>query len=116
MRAQTVDLPEAISELIQETYNPDPGIRKRAVHELCPCSLRAEYEPVWDRLLTMVTDDDPKVRAQVFHNLGDGSPRSREQDVISAIKRMQHDPDPKLRRRVRNFLAQYRRGGKVNIL
>lgn len=107
---------DEISPLIELTHHADPGVRKQAVHELCPCSVRANNEQVWDRLLTMVMDEDPKVRGQVLHTLADGSPREREQDVVHALERMQHDPDPRLRRRVRHLLAHYRRGGRINIL
>jgi HEAT repeat protein len=105
-----------LDEFIAMTYDPDPRVRKEAVHALCPCNLKANYEQVWDRLLAMVTDEDPKVRAQVFHTLADGSPRERERAVVQAIEQLQHDPDEKLRRRARKLLAHYSHGGSINIL
>ncbi len=108
--------PEEIDELLAQTYDPDSRVRSEAFHALCPCSVRADEERVWNRLLAMVADPDPKVRADVFHTLCVGSPRSREQDVVRALDSMQHDSDLKLRRRVRKMLAHYRAGGKINIL
>lgn len=108
--------PNEIDGRIEETYHPDPRIRNEAVHALCPCSVRADDERVWDRLIEMVADEDPKVRASVFHTLCDGSPRHREPQVVHALERMQQDPDLKLRRRVRQLLAHYRAGGRLNVL
>jgi HEAT repeat protein len=108
--------PEEIGRLLERTHDADPRVRKRAVHELCPCNVQANHDEVWDRLIEMVTDEDPKVRAQVFHTLADGSPRSREPQVVRALERMQQDPDPSLRRRARKLLAHYRAGGRINIL
>jgi HEAT repeat protein len=108
--------PEDIDDLIEQTYDADPRVRKQAVHALCPCNVRANDERVWDRLIAMVEDEDAKVRGQVFHTLADGSPRAREQEIVRALERMQHDPDPTLRRRVRKLLAHYRAGGRLNIL
>ena len=108
--------PEEVDEHLALTHDPDPRVRKEAVHALCPCSVRANNDQVWDRLIAMVGDPDAGVRAQVFHTLADGSPRAREQDVVAALDKMQQDPDPKLRRRARKLLAHYRRGGRINIL
>jgi hypothetical protein len=36
--------------------------------------------------------------------------------VVAAIERLQQDPDEKLRRRARKLIAQYRRGGRINVL
>lgn len=108
--------PEEIDTLLAETYATDPGTRSAAVHALCPCSLLSAHDRVWDRLLEMVSDPDPKVRADIVHTLCDGSPRYREQDVIGALERLYLDPDLKLRRKVRKLLAQYRSGGRINIL
>jgi hypothetical protein len=108
--------PEEIDFFLEQTHHPDVHARREAVHALCPCAVRADYDQVWDRLIEMVDDEDPKVRADILHTLCDGSPRSREQDVVRALERMQSDPDPKLRRRVRKMLAHYRAGGKINIL
>lgn len=105
-----------IDPLLEQTRHSDAMTRRRAVHQLCPCALRADDDRVWDRLLEIVGDDDARVRADVFHTFCDGSPRSRESQVVQALECMQHDPDPKLRRRVRKMLAQYRAGGSVNIL
>lgn len=107
---------DPVDALLNLTYSPESGVRKDALHELCPCRLKANYGRVWDRIFEMVDDSDVKVRAQVFHTLADGSPRSREEEVVRAIERMKNDPDPKLRRRVRHLLTHYRHGGRINIL
>ena len=104
------------ADILQLTRHADAHVRKQAVQQLCPCHLKADYEPVWDRLLEMVDDHDVKVRGHVLHALCDGSPRSREGQVVAALEAMRNDPDQGLRRRVRQTLAQYRRTGRVNIL
>jgi len=108
--------PEEIYEPLLQTHDADARARSAAVHTLCPCSVQGDHQRAWDRLLEMVEDPDPKVRADIFHTLCDGSPRSREPDMVQALERMRNDPDPRLRRRVRKLLAQYRAGGRINIL
>jgi hypothetical protein len=110
--SQVVDLDQALAD----TWNPDPRRRIRALHDLCPCQLKADYPDIWDRLLEMVVDEDAKVRAHVLHVLADGSPRYRESEVVQAVERMWDDPDPGLRRRVRKVLGQYRRTGRIHVL
>jgi len=110
--SQVIDLDQALGD----TWSPDPKMRIRALHHLCPCQLKADYPDIWDRLLEMVTDDDAKVRGHVLHVLGDGSPRHREAEVVRAVERMWDDPDPGLRRRARKLLTHYRRTGKINVL
>jgi hypothetical protein len=107
---------EEIETLLAQSHDPVPDRRRRAVHAMCPCAVRANDDRIWNRLLEMVDDADPKVRSDVFHTLCDGSPRSRERDVVSALERMRHDPDLKLRRRVRKLLAHYRATGQINVL
>ena len=107
---------DEIEAALRLTHHPDPRVRRDAVHELCPCRLKANHQAVWDRLIAMAGDEDAKVRGQVLHTLADGSPRERERDVVATIEGMQDDPDLSLRRRVRKLLAQYRRTGKINVL
>ena len=109
-------LAEETREQIALTFDPDPKVRKLAVHNLCPCEVRHNVPPVWDRLIAMVDDSDAKVRSQVLHTLCDGSPRERHAQVLAAVERMRDDPDSGLRRRVRHILAQYQRTGKINVL
>lgn len=109
-------LAESVREQLALTFDPDPKVRKLAVHNLCPCEVKHNVPPVWDRLLAMVDDPDAKVRSQVLHTLCDGSPKERHAQVVAAVQRMHDDPDPGLRRRVRHLLAQYRRTGKINVL
>ena len=105
-----------VAELLAQTHDSDPKVRKLAVHFLCPCEMKCDVPPVWDRLLAMVSDPDAKVRAQVLHTLCDGSPRERHAQVVAAVEGMRDDSDGGLRRRARKFLAQYQRTGKVNVL
>jgi hypothetical protein len=105
-----------IDHLLALTRHSDPRTRRRAVRELCPCAVRANLTPVWDRLLEMHTDADASVRSLVLHSLCDGSPASREGDVVAAVEAMQQDPDVRLRRRARGIIAAYRRTGKINQL
>ena len=113
MREQTREL--AVEPLLDQTRDPDPRVRRRAVRELCPCEIKFNSPRVWDRLTEMVDDPDTDVRRNVFHTLIDGSPSTREADVVEAIQRMRDDPHLKLRRLVRKTLARYRREGRINV-
>jgi hypothetical protein len=104
-----------VEEWLAWTRDADVRTRMRAVRALCPCHVRADHERVWARLLEMVADPEPRVRSQVFHTLIDGSPREREAEVVAAIESLRDDTDAGLRRRARQFLAQYRRTGRVNV-
>ena len=110
--SQVIDLDQALID----TRHPDPKTRIRALHELCPCQVKADYPDIWDRVLEMVTDEDAKVRGHVLHVLGDGSPKDREAEVVQAVERYWNDPDPGLRRRARKLLSSYRRTGRINHL
>ncbi len=105
-----------LDRCLADTWSPDPRTRIRALHELCPCQVKADYPDLWDRVLEMVSDGDAKVRGHVLHLLGDGSPRAREDEVVQAVERLWNDPAPGLRRRARRLLAHYRRTGRINIL
>lgn len=109
-------LTEEVTDLLAQTGDPDPGVRRLAVHHLCPCGVKRNVPAVWDRLLAMISDPDVKVRGQVLHTLCDGSPRGREAQVVAAVERLRDDPDRGLRRRARQVLAQYHRTGKINVL
>lgn len=105
-----------VEYLLQLTRNADAKLRKAAVRELCPCELKFNSQPVWDRLIEVAKDTNVGVRRNVLHVLCDGSPRERETDVVQAVEGMYQDPDRKLRRQVRNNLAHYRHTGKINVL
>jgi hypothetical protein len=107
---------DEIQDLLECTFSPDVKTRRAALHALCPCALKSNHAEVWERLFAMVNHPDPRVRGDVLHTLCDGSPREREADVVRALEAMYHDPDPRLRRRVRQILASYRAGGKLNVL
>jgi hypothetical protein len=67
-------------------------------------------------VLQLIDDPALEVRRWVFHLLGDGSPREREAQIVAAMERFTHDADKKLQRRARQVLAEYRRGGTINVL
>src|SRR5437868_678658 len=100
---------------LEKTHDADPQVRRSAVTHLCPCHVKRNSEPVWDRMVSMAADPDPKVRNWILHVLTDGSPRSRESEVVQVLDRLHDDPDPGLRRKARKILAQYRRTGKLNV-
>lgn len=77
-----------IETVIEQSKDPDPKVRREAVQTLCPCELKFNYEPAWNRLLEMTSDPDLGVRRDVLHVLCDGSPREREADVVQAIEGM----------------------------
>ena len=105
-----------IDGLLEQTASTDEADRAAALRSLCPCHVKRNEPRVWDRILALVDDPSPKVRTHVFHLLADGSPREREPEVVAAIERLQSDADEKLRRRARKLIAQYRRGGRINVL
>ncbi|GDX40577.1 hypothetical protein LBMAG21_08690 [Armatimonadota bacterium] len=107
---------ESIEELIELTFHPDAEVRKCSANQLCPCHVQSDYPEIWNRLIAMANDPDVKVRGVILHTLLDGSPREREEEIVATLEKMYHDPDIKLRRRVRQLLANYRRGGKLNVL
>ena len=104
-----------LAATLTRTGDPDPRARCEAVRQLCPCHVKHNHAPVWDRMVAMAGDPDPKVRNWVLHVLTDGSPRSRETEVAEVLGRMHDDPEPKLRRKARKILAHYRRTGDLNI-
>ncbi|MDA1190827.1 MAG: hypothetical protein O3A46_03975 [Candidatus Poribacteria bacterium] len=103
-----------LDEIIEASYDPDPKVRKQAARDLCPCELKMNYAPAWNRLLELIHDDDADVQRIAFHTLTDGSPREREAEIIEAIKALENVKEPKLRRQVRRTLMQYRTKGKIN--
>jgi HEAT repeat protein len=107
---------DAIDTLLEQTADPNPKVRARAVESLCPCHVKRNDPRVWDRVLSLADDPALEVRRWVFHLLGDGSPREREAEVVAAIERFTKDADKNLRRRARQVLAQYRRGSTINVL
>jgi len=105
-----------IDDLLQRTASLDESDRARALQSLCPCHVKRNETRVWDRVLELVNDPSAKVRSHVLHLLADGSPRERQDEVVQAVEKLQSDPDHRLRRRARKLLAQYRRGGRINVL
>ena len=83
---------------------------------LCPCSVRADIDMVWERIFEMVDDVSPIVRDQAMHALGDGSPRHLEARIVEAMGKRYNDEDPAVRKKARRMMNAYRRTGKWNVL
>jgi hypothetical protein len=107
---------DEIDALLERTADGNPKVRAQAVQSLCPCHVKRNDPRVWDRVLQLVDDPALEVRRWVFHLLGDGSPRERASQIVAAMERFTRDSDKKLQRRARQVLAQYRRGGTINVL
>jgi hypothetical protein len=105
----------SIDALLFHTRDVDPNRRRRAVHELRPCEVRANDSRVWNQILELVGDLDVGLRRLAFRAMIDGSPRGREADVVEAVESLRDDPSPRLRRQARKLLASYRRTGKISI-
>jgi hypothetical protein len=97
------------------TYDRDPRVRRSAVTHLCPCHVKRNHEPVWERMVAMAADPDAMVRNWVLHVLTDGSPRSQRAQVVQVLEHLHDDPDRGIRRKARKILAQYRRTGNLNV-
>jgi hypothetical protein len=104
-----------IDSFLTMTYDLDPRVRLAAVTHLCPCHVKRNHEPVWERLVAMAADPDARVRNWVLHVLTDGSPRSRQAQVVRALEHLRDDPDPKIRRKARKIAAAFRRTGNLNV-
>ena len=104
-----------VEPLLSQTYDPDPVLRRLALHELCPCNVRYDDDRLWGRMIELTQDSDRSVRAMAFHTITDGCPKEREGEVVAALEAMYQDPDLKIRKTIRRHLAQYRRSGQINI-
>lgn len=104
-----------VEALLDATRDTNANARRRALHELCPCHVKANHGAVWDRIIELTADPDPGVRRLALHAMVDGSPRAREAQIVTAMERLRNDEHPKLRRHVRRLLAQYRRTGRINV-
>lgn len=107
---------ESYYEYIQRTYHPDPKKRRQALKDLCPCHVRADIPPLWDRIFECLKDEDGLVRDQALHALGDGSPSHLQERIVQAIEDLYNDPHPEVKKKARRMLNSYRRTGKWNVL
>lgn len=96
--------------------DPDPRVRRRALHDLCPCAQKRASDPVWERILEMAGDPDASVRRLALHALCDGSPRAREPEIVAAVEALARDPERTVHRLARKVLAHHRRTGRINVL
>jgi HEAT repeat protein len=104
-----------VADWIALSLSADSGTRRRAVHSLCPCEVKANIPQVWRRLLELARDSDADVRRMVVHALCDGSPAVYRHEVLSTLELLAQDPNERVRRRARHALASYRRTGTVNV-
>ena len=107
---------ETIEKFLQNSHNPNPNKRRKALKELCPCTVRADIEELWERIFECLRDEDPLVRDQALHNLGDGSPAHLEERIVEAVEELYNDPHPKVKKKARRMLNAYRRTGKWKVL
>jgi HEAT repeat protein len=107
---------EDVLEVIALTTHENQAVRVRALKEMCPCRVKGDITPFWERVLCMVNDADPEVRAQVLHTICDGSPAHLEDAVMEAVSNFGKDPDKKVRRAANQVMAKYKATGKWNVL
>lgn len=107
---------ETIQEFLKRTYDPNPHKRKKALKDLCPCTVRTDIPELWDRIFECLDDEDPSVRDQALHDLGDGSPAHLEERVVEAVEKLYNDPHPSVKKKARRMFSSYRRTGKWNVL
>ena len=105
-----------VEDYLNLTRNSNPMVRKRALKELCPCHVRADFDQIWERILECTDDPDPLVRDQALHALGDGSPRHLEEKIVEIVQQKYNDKDPRVKKKARKMLNSYRRTGKWNVL
>jgi len=106
---------QQVTDLLALTRDRDPMVRRIAVKNLCPCHVRRDLAPVWERLLEMTFDADAGVRIDVLHNLTDGSPAALEPQVVAVVERCLSDPVGKVRRYAAYLRERQLRLDKVNV-
>jgi hypothetical protein len=105
-----------IPELLELSRDSDSRMRRKALHALCPCTLKSHQPEVWHRFLEMADDPDAAVRRGVVHVLCDGSPLRYRPEVLQVLEARYNDSDHRVRKSVRRVLATYRRSGAINVL
>ena len=58
---------DTFEDILAATRSKNPTIRKKALKEFCPCHVKKNLDPIWDRIFEMVDDESPVVRDQVVH-------------------------------------------------
>lgn len=56
---------EDIETIIALTNHADPSVRQRALKEICPCRVKDDIDPFWERVIEMINDPADNVREQV---------------------------------------------------
>lgn len=105
-----------VADALERSHDPDPKVRRKALHDLCPCEVRAHLPEVWERIFELSTDDDVAVRKAALHAMCDGSPPEYRTDIVHALEWYVRDRDAKIRKAAQNVLRSYRRTGKLNVL
>ncbi|XP_063719749.1 uncharacterized protein LOC134846493 [Symsagittifera roscoffensis] len=107
---------EDVDTVVDLTKHGDPRVRRSALKQMCPCRVKQDVGPFWDRVFQMVNDEDDDVRGQVLHTICDGSPTHLESEVSDALEVFNRDPNSKIRRQAHKALTAYRKTGKWNVL
>ncbi|XP_075246673.1 uncharacterized protein LOC142340114 isoform X2 [Convolutriloba macropyga] len=105
-----------VSTVVELTKHSDARVRKSALKQMCPCKVKQDVAPFWERVFQMLHDQDDDVRAQVLHTICDGSPSHLEPEVADALEVFNRDPNSKIRRQAHKALTAYRKTGKWNVL
>lgn len=105
-----------VDAIIQLSKHEDEEVRVAALREMCPCRVKSDLAPFWERVLGMTGDASEAVRRQVLHTLCDGSPAHLEEEVVEALRGFVGDKDHHTRRQANKVLAHYGSTGKWNIL
>ncbi len=80
-----------LEQILVQSHSPDPTVRRRILHDLCPCELKADHPAAWSRILELCRDEALDVRKAALHTLTDGSPRERAGDIVRAMESMYNE-------------------------
>lgn len=105
-----------VIEILKRSYSKDPVERKAALKSMCPCKVKREIDPFWQRIVEMTKDENASVRYQVLHSLCDGSPARIEELVVETVRSFWNDSDDKIKRSARRAYNSWQRGDGINIL
>ncbi len=107
-------LKDDLAMLLEQSRDPDPELRRRAVRALCPCRVKRNERAAWDRVFEMTRDEDPGVRRNALHGIIDGLPHELTGEAVAILEAMRSDAEPRVRRQVRKILARHHRSGRIS--
>lgn len=105
-----------VDGLITLSRDTNSAIRLNALKQMCPCKVRQDIDPMWDRIFEMVKDSERDIRYQVLHTICDGSPLHLEAKVKDALDVFNRDLDKDIKRKAHKVMASYLRTGRWNVL